>query len=68
MSAARPQKLRDMLLIAGAVELRLHRVRRGRHLTERQSRREDLDDERFHNGGMACVACSKRSRHGTGTR
>jgi hypothetical protein len=68
MRAARVQQLRGLLLISHTIELRLHRVRRGSHLTERQSRREDLDDERFHNGGMACVACSKRSRHGTGTR
>ena len=48
MRAARAQQLRDLLLILRAVELGLHRIRRGRDLTERQRGREDLDEERFH--------------------
>src|SRR5262245_25122016 len=48
MGATRAQELCDLLLIACAVELRLHRIRRGRHLAERQRRGEDLDQERFH--------------------
>ena len=48
--AAGAQQPRDLLLIARAVELRLHRVRRGRHLTERKRHRKDLDEERFHRG------------------
>src|SRR5258707_12768476 len=37
MRAARVQQLRDLLLVSHAIELRLHRVRRGGHLTERES-------------------------------
>jgi hypothetical protein len=42
--------------------LRLHRVRRCRHLTKRKSRREDFDEDGFHRGGHAY---SKRAPHGT---
>ena len=42
MRAARAQQLRDLVLIAGAVELRLHRVRRRRDLTERERGGKDL--------------------------
>jgi len=59
MRAARVQQLRDLLLVLHAIELRLHRVRRGGHLTERESRGEDLDEDGFHGGGMAYPACSK---------
>ena len=38
----------DLLLVLCAVELGLHRIRRGRDLTERQRGRENLDEERFH--------------------
>ena len=41
------------MLIAGAVELRLHRVRRRRDLTERERGRIDLGKERFHGPGVA---------------
>ena len=50
MGAAGAQQLRHLRLILVAVELGLHRVRRRRHLAERQCRREDFDEERFHPG------------------
>ena len=37
MGAAGAQQLRHLLLVLGAVELRLHRLRRGRDLAERES-------------------------------
>src|SRR5262245_46550300 len=60
--AARVQQLRDLLLISHAIKLRLHRVRRGGYLTQRKSRREDLDEDGFHRDGHAY---SKRSPHAT---
>ena len=48
MGAASAQQLRDLLLIAGAIELGFHRLGRGRHLAERQRRGKDFDEERFH--------------------
>src|SRR5262245_10864989 len=65
MRAARVQELRDLLLVLHAIELRLNRVRRGGHLTERESRGEDFNEDGFHGGGIACPACSKHSSHGT---
>ena len=52
MRAARAQQPCDFLLISGAVELRLHRVRRGGDLTERERGREDFDDDGFHRGRL----------------
>ena len=52
MRAARAQQPRHLLLIPAAVELRLHRVRRRRHLTERKRRGKDFDEERFHRVGL----------------
>ena len=51
MRAARAQQLCDLLLIPGAVELRLHRVGRGGDLTERKRRGKDLDEDGFHQTG-----------------
>ena len=51
--AARAQQPCHLFLIAGAVELRLHRVRRRRDLTERKRGRKDLSKERFHGRGVA---------------
>jgi hypothetical protein len=48
MRAARVQQLRHLLLVSHAIELRLHRLRRGRDLTERKRGGEDLNEERFH--------------------
>ena len=48
MRAAGAQQLCDLLLIRGALELRLHRVRRAGHLTERKGRGKYLDEETFH--------------------
>ena len=63
MRAARVQQLRDLLLISRAIELRLHRVRRCRHLTECEGRREDLDEDGFHRG-WPCVFKAFASRYG----
>ena len=52
MRAARAQQLCDLLLIPGAVELRLHRVGRGGDLTERERRCEDFDQDGFHRDGL----------------
>ena len=41
----------DLLLIRGALELRLHRVRRTGHLTERKGRCKYLDEKTFHGWG-----------------
>jgi len=38
MRAARVQELRDLLLVSHAIELYLHRVRRGGYLTKCKSR------------------------------
>ena len=51
MGAAGLQQPGDLLLVAGAVELGFHRVRRGRDLTERQGGRKNLDEEGFHRAG-----------------
>ena len=48
MGAARAQQLRHLRADRPPVELGLHRIRRRRHLTERQRGGEDLDEERFH--------------------
>ena len=48
MGAARAQQPCDLFLIAGAVELRLHRVGCGGDLTERKGRGKYLDQETFH--------------------
>src|SRR6266567_4132570 len=48
MRAARVQELSDLLLVSHAIELRLHRVRRGGYLTKCKSRGEDFDQGRFH--------------------
>ena len=48
MGAAGLQQPGDLLLVAGAVELEFHRVRRCSHLTQRQRGGEDFDEERFH--------------------
>ena len=48
VGAARAQELRHELLILGALEARLHLIRRSRDLTERQRGRKDLDQNRFH--------------------
>jgi hypothetical protein len=45
MRAARAQQPRDLFLIPAAVELRLHPVRCGGDLTERERRRKDFDEE-----------------------
>ena len=59
MGAAGLQQPGDLLLVAGAVELGFHRVRRGRHLAERQRGAEDFDQERFHPGTCVVVAASE---------
>ena len=59
MRAARVQQLRDLFLVSHAIELRLHRVRRGGYLTKRKSRREDFDEDGFHGDGIACVTRSR---------
>ena len=48
MRAARAQQPRHLFLIPAAVKLRLHRVRRRRHLTECKRRGKYLDEETFH--------------------
>ena len=62
MRAARVHKLRDLLLISLTIELRLHGVRRGGHLTERKSRGKDFDENGFHGDRIARPACSKCRR------
>src|SRR3954447_20817498 len=46
--AARAQQPCHLFLIAGAVELRLHRVGCGGDLTERKRQGKDFDEQRFH--------------------
>src|SRR5262249_57085296 len=48
MVAARAQKLRHLRLVGVTVELRLHRLRRNRHLAQRKPGRKNLDQNRFH--------------------
>ena len=48
VGAARAQELYDLLLVAGAVELCLNRIGRGRHLTERERGGKDFDEDGFH--------------------
>ena len=68
--ADRAQQPSHLFLIAGAVELRLHRVRRRRDLTERKRRCEDFDQDGFHRDGLgpalefstACPLESVRSK------
>jgi hypothetical protein len=55
MTAARAQELGDLLLVAGDVELCLHRIGRGRHLTERECGRKDFDEDGFHGIGSSCI-------------
>jgi hypothetical protein len=52
MRAARAQQLGNLFLIAGAVELRLHRVGCGGDLTERERGRKYFDEDRFHEVGL----------------
>jgi hypothetical protein len=56
MRAARAQKLRDLLLVSHAIELRLNRVRRGGYLTKCKSRSEDFDEDGFHHRPEAAAA------------
>src|SRR5262249_33475732 len=65
MRAARVQQLRNLLLVSHAIELRLHRVRRGRHLTKRESRREDFYEDGFHGDGRVQSACDYYARTGS---
>jgi hypothetical protein len=46
--AACAKKLCDLFLIRSPVELRFHRIGRGRDLTERQGQGEDFDEDCFH--------------------
>src|SRR5262245_28127812 len=62
MRAARVQQLRDLFLISHAIELRLYRVRRCRHLTECESRREDFDEDGFHRSWPLAMPFASRER------
>ena len=53
MGAAVAQDLRHLGLVGEGIELRLHRVRPGRHLAERQRGGEKLDQDRVHRPGRA---------------
>src|SRR6266700_1616264 len=65
MRAARPQQLRGLVLIAAAVELRLHRIWRGRDLTERESGGKDLRKDGLHAMDWPCAAfCSMATLSG----
>jgi hypothetical protein len=48
VGAAGVEQLRDLRLIAVAVKLRLHGIRRRHHLTQGEGGGEYLDEERFH--------------------
>ena len=60
MRAACSQLLGNQGLVPGTVEAGLHRIRCSRHLTERQSRAEDFDQERFHLRGFRFQAWKSR--------
>ncbi len=51
VGAARAQQPCHLFLIAGAVELRLHRVGCGSDLTERERQGKDFDEQRFYGAG-----------------
>ena len=50
MGAAVAQDLHHRVLVLGRIELRLHRLRLGHDLAERQRRREELDENHIHAG------------------
>ena len=56
MRAARVQQLRNLLLVSHAIELCLNRIRRGSHLTERESGGEHFDEDRFHHSSEESAA------------
>src|SRR5215470_12708005 len=66
MRAARVQQLRDLLLVSHAIELRLHRVRRGGYRTKRESRRKDFYEDGFHGGKALALSFSKRLHPASG--
>ena len=61
MGAAGAQQLRHLLLVLGAVELRLHRLGRGRDLTECESGSKDLDEDRFHRARAGLLEIVRKS-------
>ena len=50
MGAAVAQDLHHLVLVLDRIELRLHRLRLGHDLAERQRGRENLDEDGFHVG------------------
>ena len=66
VGAARAQELYDLLLVAGAVELCLNRIGRGRHLTERERGGKDFDEDGFHGlAGRAALPHGKAAGRST---
>ena len=52
MRTARVQQLRDLFLVSHAIKARPHGVWCSRDLTERESRGEDFDEDRFHHADL----------------
>jgi hypothetical protein len=52
MRAALVQQLRDLFLVSHAIKARPHGVWCSRDLTERESRGEDFDEDRFHHADL----------------